>query len=420
MTPFLELVFTLAIILLAAKLAGYISKRLGQPSVLGELVVGLLLGPSLLNLTQLSFIRDGQVLDTTISELGELGVLLLMFLAGLELHLSDLARSSRVSALSGILGVIFPVGLGWLAGSLYGMSALQAMFLGLALGATSVSIAAQTMMELKVLRSRVGLGMLGAAVFDDVFTILLLSIFIALSGSGNGTLQILWVIARMLIFFGLAMLFGLKVLPYLTRLISRLPISQGVVTLAIVIMLVFGLASELIGGMASITGAFIAGLMFARTPEKTQLEGGLHALSYGFFVPIFFISVGLRINLRTLPGGAVWLILLVAVVAIVGKFIGACLGARLGKFSWPEAVQLGAGMISRGEVGLIVASIGLRQGVLDNQSISAIIVVILICDLLTPVLLKAVYRKLPLEKADQPGSSTNKERYDLPDLDGPA
>ncbi|MGD0003624.1 MAG: cation:proton antiporter [Anaerolineaceae bacterium] len=407
MTPFLELAFILAAILLAAKLAGYISSRLGQPSVLGELVVGLMLGPSLLNLTKLSFIQDGQMLDTIITELGELGVLLLMFLAGLELHFSDLASSSRVSALSGILGVIFPVGLGWLAGNLYGMSAQQAMFLGLALGATSVSIAAQTMMELKVLRSRVGLGMLGAAVFDDVFTIFLLSSFIALSGSGNGVLQIMWVIARMLIFFLLAVLFGLKILPYLTRLIAPLPISQGMVTLAIVIMLVFGLASELVGGMASITGAFIAGLMFARTPEKNQLENGLHSLSYSFFVPIFFISVGLRINLRLLPGGAIWLILLVALVAITGKFLGACLGARLGKFSWREAVQLATGMISRGEVGLIVASIGMREGLLDNQSISAIIVAILICDLLTPILLKAVVRKLPVEKADQPGSSAS-------------
>jgi Kef-type K+ transport system membrane component KefB len=407
MTPFLELAFILAAILLAAKLAGYISSRLGQPSVLAELVVGLMLGPSLLNLTKLSFIQDGQMLDTIITELGELGVLLLMFLAGLELHFSDLASSSRVSALSGILGVIFPVGLGWLAGNLYGMSAQQAMFLGLALGATSVSIAAQTMMELKVLRSRVGLGMLGAAVFDDVFTIFLLSSFIALSGSGNGVLQIMWVIARMLIFFLLAVLFGLKILPYLTRLIAPLPISQGMVTLAIVIMLVFGLASELVGGMASITGAFIAGLMFARTPEKNQLENGLHSLSYSFFVPIFFISVGLRINLRLLPGGAIWLILLVALVAITGKFLGACLGARLGKFSWREAVQLATGMISRGEVGLIVASIGMREGLLDNQSISAIIVAILICDLLTPILLKAVVRKLPVEKADQPGSSAS-------------
>jgi Kef-type K+ transport system membrane component KefB len=300
------------------------------------------------------------------------------------------------------------------------MSAQQAMFLGLALGATSVSIAAQTMMELMVLRSRVGLGMLGAAVFDDVFTILLVSSFIALSGSGNGAFQIMWVIARMLIFFLLAVLFGLKILPYLTHLIAPLPISQGLVTLAIVIMLVFGLTSELVGGMASITGAFIAGLMFARTPEKTHLENGLRGLSYSFFVPIFFISVGLRINLRLLPGGAIWLILLVAMVAITGKFLGACLGARLGKFTWREAVQLATGMISRGEVGLIVASIGLREGLLDNQSISAIIVAILICDLLTPILLKAVLRKLPVEKADQPGSSASKERYDLPDPDGPA
>ena len=177
MTPFLQLAFVLSIILLFAKIGGFLSTRIGQPAVLGELLVGLVLGPSLVDLTHLYFITDVH-LPEIIHEMGELGVLLLMFLAGLELHLSELARNTKVSAYSGILGVLVPTGLGFLVGRLFGMETDHAIFLGFTLGATSVSISAQTLMELKVLRSRVGLGLLGAAVFDDILVILLLSSFI--------------------------------------------------------------------------------------------------------------------------------------------------------------------------------------------------------------------------------------------------
>jgi len=163
MTPFLQLVLVLAIILFAAKTAAYLSTRLGQPAVLGELIVGLLLGPTLIDLTHMVIITDIH-LSEIVAELGELGVLALMFLAGLELELRDLTKSGRVSALSGLLGVVAPVGLGLLVGEVSGMDFSHAMFLGLTLGATSVSISAQTLMEMKLLRSRVGLGLLGAAV----------------------------------------------------------------------------------------------------------------------------------------------------------------------------------------------------------------------------------------------------------------
>ena len=185
MTSFLQLILLLAIIILVAKLAGYLSTRLGQPSVFGELMVGLILGPSLLDITHLSFITNTHI-EETIIEFGEIGVLFLMFLAGLELEIRDLARNTRVSALAGVLGVVVPAGMGYLIGILFKMPSDQAIFLGLTLGATSVSISAQTLMELKVLRSRVGLGLLGAAVFDDILVILLLSTFTALVSGASG------------------------------------------------------------------------------------------------------------------------------------------------------------------------------------------------------------------------------------------
>ena len=389
MSSFLQLAFLLTLILVAAKASGYLATKLGQPSVLGELIVGLLLGPSLVNIGHLPFITAAHVSET-IYELGELGVLLLMFIAGLELHLSDLAKNTKVAAYSGVLGVIVPVGLGFLAGEVFGMSLENSVFLGLTLGATSVSISAQTLMELKVLRSRVGLGLLGAAVFDDILVILLLSSFVALADGGS-TLQILLVLAKMVGFLALSALFGLWALPRLTVAVSKLAISQNVLTLALIIMLTYGLAAELLGGMAAITGTFVAGLMFSRTPEKTQIEGGLRALSYAFFVPIFFVNIGLSIDLRQVSLAALWLMLAITLLAVIGKILGSGLGARLGKFSWLESLQLGIGMVSRGEVGLIVASIGLSAGHLTDDAFSAVVGMILITTLITPPLLRATF-----------------------------
>lgn len=395
MSPFLQLAIELAMILLAAKAAGYLSTRFGQPSVLGEILVGILLGPSLLDITHLAFIRS-ETLTQTIHELGELGVLLLMFLAGLELHLGELARNTRVSALAGTLGVLFPVGFGCGLGLLFGLQTEAAIFLGITLGATSVSISAQTLMELKVLRSRVGLGMLGAAVFDDILVILLLSGFLAVLQGSSNLLSLLLILVRMIAFLVLSMIFGLWVLPRLARLAARLPISQSVLSLALVILLLYGVAAEVLGGMAAITGAFLAGLMFARSHEKERMEAGMHALSYGLFVPIFFVSIGLSVNLRQLDLSAAWLFLAVILVAILSKFLGAGLGARLGGFGWREAWQLGTGMISRGEVGLIVASVGISQGLVSQSEFSAIVGMILISTIVTPPLLRTTFKRLAL------------------------
>jgi len=297
MTPFLQLAFELVIILLAAKAAGYLSTRLGQPAVLGELIVGVLLGPSLIDILHLPFTGNPS-LGVTLSELSELGVLLLMFIAGLELHLRELTTHRKVSLLASLGGLLLSIGLGWGAGRGFGMSNTAALLLGLALAATSVSISARTLMELGMLRSRVGLSLLGAAVVDDILSILAFSIFLAIYSGNGGIAGLAWIVLRMVIFLSIATAFGLWVLPRLARWVERLSISQGVLVFALVILLVYGLAAELVGQMAAIIGTFLAGLMFARTPEKSIIEPGITALAYGFFVPIFFINIGLSVNLR--------------------------------------------------------------------------------------------------------------------------
>jgi Kef-type K+ transport system membrane component KefB len=390
MTPFLQLLLFLSIILLLAKLGGFLSSSLRQPSVLGELLVGLLLGPSLINILHLPVFENPNI-EWIIESFAEIGVLLLMFVAGLELHLSELLRNSKVSALAGIMGVILPIGLGWGVGMAFGFQSSHALFLGLALGATSVSISAQTLIEMKALRSRVGLGLLGAAVFDDILVILLLSSFLALQLGGTGFMAIGLIFLRMVSFLLFSVLFGLYVLPRLTRLIAPLPISQGIVTLALIIMFLYGFAAELVGGMAAITGSFLAGLMFARSPEKERLERGVSALSYSFFVPIFFVNIGLTVNIRELGTGTVWLLIAVVTVAILGKLFGAGLGARMAGFSWLESAQLGAGMVSRGEVGLILASVGLNEGLMTANEFSAVVGMVILTTLFTPLLLRFLF-----------------------------
>lgn len=409
MTPFLQLSLALAIIIAAAKAGGYLSYKLGQPSVLGELLVGIILGPTVIDILHVPYFTDKH-LPEVIHEMAEVGVLMLMFLAGLELHLSDLAKSRKVAALAGIIGVILPLVLGTGLILFFPMELSEAIFLGLILAATSVSISAQTLMELRVLNSRVGIGLLGAAVLDDILVVLGLSVFSALviSDSDAGFLNILFIALRMALFLGLSILLGMRFIPGLTRKIGNLPISQGIISFSVVLILLFGWASEVLGGMAAITGAFVAGLVFARSPIRERIQNGISSLAYGMFVPVFFIDVGLQTNARELGGEIFWLFLAMTIVAIIGKVLGAGTGALLSGFSKREALQLGIGMMSRGEVGLIVASIGIKQGVIPQSLFSAVVGVVIITTLLTPPMLRSSFQKSAKKTKDNSESKMQK------------
>lgn len=394
MTPFLQLALALATLIAAAKAGGYISFRLGQPSVLGELLVGILLGPTLVDFLHIPYFTD-QHLSEVVHELAEIGVLLLMFLVGLELHLSDLAKTGKVAAFTGVLGVVMPLLMGYGAGKAFGLADSAAVFLGLILAATSVSISAQTLLELQALRSRVGVSLLGAAVFDDILVVLGLSLFTALviAESTASLATVLVVIGRMALYLGLAGVLGWVVLPKASRQVSKMPVSQGLIAFTMVTLLLYGWAAEELGGMAAITGAFLAGLLFARSPVKERIETGITALAYGLFVPIFFINVGLTADLHALIGDTFRLFAVMLVVAMLGKIIGAGAGALLGGLSRQEALQIGIGMMSRGEVGLIVATVGVTQGLIDQGVFAAVVGVVIITTLLTPPLLRASFAK---------------------------
>jgi len=394
MTPFLQLALALAILISAAKIGGLLSYRLGQPSVLGELMVGIILGPSLIDILHLQMFTD-EHLPEVIHEMAELGVMLLMFLAGIELHLSDLKKSGKISALAGSLGVLLPLILGSSLVFFFPISTEEAIFLGLVLSATSVSISAQTLMELKVLRSRVGISLLGAAVFDDILVVLGLSIFSALvlSSGDSGLAAVLLILFQMALYMIIAGGAGFLLIPLLSKKITELPISQGLVAFTVVSILIYGWAAEVFGNMAAITGAFLVGLLFGRSPVKERAESGIVALAYGLFVPIFFIDVGLKANVRELFGSSFGIFLVMTILAIAGKIIGSGAGAMLGGFTRREALQMGIGMMSRGEVGLIVATVGITQGIIDQSIFSAVVGVVIVTTLLTPPLLRLSFQK---------------------------
>lgn len=387
MTPTLQLILALGIIILAAKSMGYVSVRLGQPAVLGELLAGLVLGPTMLNLFSPPIFTD-EHLPQVIHELGELGVIFLMFIAGLEVDLQAMLRAGKVSTLAGTLGVFAPIVLAIPVGIMFEHDLSKGIFIGIVLAATSVSISAQTLMELGRLRSREGTVLLGAAVIDDVIVIIILSLFLAFNGTKTETVNVGGIIVQEVLFLGAAVFIGAKLLPRLVDWVSALPISEGVMALTLSITLFYAWAAEQFGAIAAITGAFLAGVFLARTSQRHAIEHGMHTLAYAFFVPIFLISIGLGADAHLLQSNEIWLVVAIIIVAVISKIVGCGLGAWLGGMSLREGWRVGIGMISRGEVGLIVASIGKTNHLITDSIYAGVVVMVLVTTLITPLLLR--------------------------------
>ncbi len=390
MTTTLQLFLLLSIIIFAAKTGGLVSTRLGQPAVLGELLVGVVLGPTVIDLLHQSAVADA---GHFILELGELGVVFLMFIAGLEVDLDEMLKSGKVAIFAGSAGVLVPLLLGTVTAAIFQYPLLSSIFIGLILTATSVSISAQTLLEMGFLGSKEGLALLGAAVIDDVLGILLLSLFLAFTQEPGGAdpLALVTVIGRMVVFFVLAVVLGFVLVPRAVRRVDELPISEGVVAFVVVVMLLYAWAAEAFGQVAAITGAFIAGTVFARTTLRHPIAEGMHTLTYAFFVPIFLISIGLRTDARSLGVDSLFFAAAIIAVAIAAKVGGCWLGARSAGFATEEALRVGVGMISRGEVGLIIAAIGLTQGRIDQNIYAIMVVMVIVTTVVTPLLLRRVF-----------------------------
>jgi Kef-type K+ transport system membrane component KefB len=395
----LNFLLLLAAIIAAAKAAGWASLRLGQPAVFGEILCGVVLGPSLLDILRWP-VFVGAELDGIVAHLANLGVIFLMFIAGIETDLGKMRRVATVATLAGAAGVAVPLVLGVGAALPFGYNLTQAIFIGLVLTATSVSITVQTLIELGQLDSREGTTLLAAAVIDDVLAIIALSAFIAIARAGGGAGGLALVAAQMAAFFAIAIVVGVRVIRPALAWAGRLSISAGLVAFAVVVTLVYAWASEALGHVAPITGAYLAGVLVARAGYREEIEYRLREFVYAILVPVFFISIGLQTDVRLLHVGDVPLALLIIIIAVVGKIVGSGGGALLGGFSRPQALRVGVGMVSRGEVGLIVAAIGVQTGLLTDRLFAVMVVMVVVTTVVTPVLLRMTFPGPQLTEAE--------------------
>ena len=404
----LQLLLLLGLIVAAAKLAGAAANRIGQPAVFGEILIGLLLGPTALNILGWPIFVDAgghdaathPALGAVVRDLADLGVILLMFVAGLETDLDEMRRVGRVAFWSAAGGVVLPLVGGAATAVAFGLPLFwEGIFIGTILTATSVSISAQTLIELGALKSKEGSTILGAAVIDDVMGIVVLSLVIAFARASGGidVTSLGLILLRIIAFFVLAVALARFFEP-LASWAEGLRVSQGVLGIVLVVAFLYAWGAEYIGAVAAITGSYVAGVFFARTRFKEQIDAGIHPLTYSMFVPVFFISIGLRANARDL-GPAAMFTLALLVVAIVTKAVGCGILARWSGFSSRESLRVAVGMISRGEVGLIVAGYGLSAGLIGQDVFSASVIMVLVTTMITPRFFASRSRAAPTPSA---------------------
>ncbi|MEH7107042.1 cation:proton antiporter, partial [Bacillus sp. JJ1764] len=375
----MDLIFELAIILVASKLAGEISVKLRQPAVLGKLLIGVLLGPAVLGLVSET---------TTLEELSQIGVILLMFIAGMETDLQEFKRSGKAATLVGLSGIMVPFLVGYFAGIIMNMTTVEALFLGLLLSATSVSISVQALKELNKMRTKEGATILGAAVIDDVVVIIALAFLMSMAG---GDVNLGMVLIKKVLFFGLSILAAWKLVPWFLKKFSPLRVTESLVSAALIICFLFAYTAEL-AGVAAIIGAYIAGVAISQTNYRQEVFEKIETIGYSIFVPVFFTSIGVKASLDGLSQN-IGLILLFSIIAILTKLIGAALGAKLSNFSWASSMGIGAAMVSRGEVALILATIGLEAKLIGQELFSILVIVVLITTIVTPPMMKFFFQQ---------------------------
>ena len=380
-----EFLFDLALILISTKLFGLITKKVRMPQVVGALLAGVILGPAVLNvLSETEFIQ----------KLAELGVIVLMFTAGLETDINQLKKTGKASFIIAVLGVIIPLAGGFFIASIFNKgndvnAILQNVFIGIILTATSVSITVETLKEMGKLNTRAGNAILGAAIIDDILGIIALTITTSLA---DPSINVIIVLAKIVMFFIFAGLAGYLFHWAFIKLDERYQRDlRRFVILAFVFCLLLSFSAEEFFGVADITGAFIAGLVISDSNRSKYLNSRFETLSYMLLSPIFFASIGIKVQLTAMTKTIFIFAILLLIVAILSKVLGCALGAKLCKYSNREAIQIGTGMISRGEVALIVANKGIAMGLMLPEFLAPVVIVVVVTTIVTPILLKVVF-----------------------------
>ena len=388
----------IALILFSTKIFGIIAKKVQLPQVVGALIAGLLIGPAVFDL-----------LETTrfISQVAELGVIVIMFAAGMETDVTNLKNAGKKGFIIALCGVLVPLFLG--AGLSYffntgdlaipGDRILQNFFIGVILTATSVSITVETLKELGKLNSPVGNTILAAALIDDILGLIALTLITSMATT-DVVISPYVVLAKIIAFFIFATILGLLARKFLIKLDATVPDNlkdhQLFSIIALVLCLVMSFCAEHFFGVADITGSFIAGLVIGSLPQKEKITDHVEPLSFMLLTPIFFASIGISVVIPAMNAEIIIFAISLVVVALASKLIGCGIGAKLCGFNKKESVQIGVGMICRGEVALIVANKGIAMNLMPPAFFGPVIIMVIVAAIFTPILLKQVFKNEPV------------------------
>jgi Kef-type K+ transport system membrane component KefB len=429
----LQLALLIAILLPAGKVVAAVCTRYGIPAILGELLVGVAAGPGCFNLLHMRLFRGSPAADAFLL-IAQIGGLVLMFIAGLETDIDRMRKASVTAFLVALSGVIWPFCLGAGAAHLMGLPWSTACFLGGALTATSVSISARTLMDARKMTSTEATVILGAAVIDDVMGLFVLA-FLAASCSTIGAdafgvapslsywldhhwawagghplaVQMTLIAICVTTFFVIAYAAAQRWADPFMRLMRKLDVNEAVTSCVLALVLIYAISAEWLGSVAGITGAYLLGYVFAGAKLKPLIERTFYAIGHGLLIPLFFVSIGLSSNFRALSGH--WLLLAVIfVVAVVTKLIGCGTAALAMGMGTVRSFRVGCGMISRGEVGLIVTAMGASTGIFHESEVAVMVSVVLLTTLITPLIMRGAFMiKSPHddeEEFEQPESSS--------------
>lgn len=378
----------LAIIIIFAKIFGILARRLKAPQVVGEIIAGLIIGPSILGLVQQT---------DFLVQMAEIGVVLLMFSAGLETDLKELLKTGPIALLIACCGVFVPlVGGTLLYMGFYGAAPwgsenfYKAVFIGVIMTATSVSITVESLREMGKLKGKVGTTILSAAIIDDVIGIIVLTFVIGFKNPQSNPGK---VVISTILFFIFAFIVGTLFYKLFAYIDNKYPHTRRIPIMSLALCFFFAYAAEKFFGIADITGAYVAGIVLCSVRDSKYIEEKMEVNSYILFGPVFFASIGLKTNIDNIDASILLFSLGFVLVALVTKIIGCGLMAKICKFNGMDSLKIGVGMMTRGEVALIVAQKGLSVGLLTSVYFTAVILLIIVSSISTPILLKVLYAR---------------------------
>jgi Kef-type K+ transport system membrane component KefB len=383
-----EILKDLAIIFICAKAAGLLARRLKAPMVVGEIVAGLLIGPCLL----------GWVEPTPfIKQMAEIGVILIMFSAGLETNLQEMKKSGFAAFLIACVGVLVPlIGGSLLYMCVYGFSEFgtdeffKAVFIGCIMTATSVGITVEVLKEMGKLKSRVGQTILSAAIIDDVIGIIVLTFVLGFKDPDSNTLL---VTGKILLFLVLSLVIGFIIYKVFKFYDDRHAHTRRIPIIAVTLCFIMAYIAEKYFGIADITGAYIAGIILCNVRDAEYIDRRVNINGYMFFAPMFFVGIGLETDLKTVDSSMIVFSIGFVLVAMLSKVIGCGLVSKCFKYSWIDCLKIGAGMMTRGEVALIITNKGLGLGIIDSSYFTAVILLIIVSSIVTPIILKLLFSR---------------------------